>query len=226
VNRTLRALALATIPAMAGLASALPALATADGHFTVTIRNVSTDATLKLPDGSAVKAPIAPGAYAVIESGAPPFAVGQPAGTGGLESLAEDGNAEPLIASLKTRPGVREAGVFLPGQPFEVTARPGDKLVFLSMFVQSNDLFYAPRSGVIALYRGDGKPVSGDLTSEVALWDAGTEVNEQPGVGPNQAPREKAPNTGPDEHGTVGPVKDGFAYPAPDQVIDLSIAAD
>ena len=39
----------------------------------------------------------------------------------------------------------------------------------------------------------------------VALWDAGTEKNEVPGVGPNQAPRQAAPNTG----GNDGTAKTG-----------------
>jgi hypothetical protein len=31
----------------------------------------------------------------------------------------------------------------------------------------------------------------------LSLWDVGPEMNEAPGVGPNQAPRQTAPNTGP-----------------------------
>jgi len=30
-------------------------------------------------------------------------------------------------------------------------------------------------------------PTSGEVTGDVMLWDAGTEVNEAPGAGPNQA---------------------------------------
>lgn len=55
------------------------------------------------------------------------------------------------------------------------------------------------------------------------LWDAGTEVNEEPGVGPNQAPRQPAPNTGPSEHGVVRPVRDGYTYPATAEVIRVTI---
>ncbi len=58
------------------------------------------------------------------------------------------------------------------------------------------------------------------------LWDAGTEVHEEPGLGPNQAPRQKAPNTGPDEHGVVQRIEkahDGFTYPAVNQVIRVTI---
>jgi hypothetical protein len=226
LRKTLAAFGLTALPAALGLAALLPAIAATDGHFTVTIKNVATDMTLKLPDGSATRAPIAPGAYAVLEPGASAFEPGAPASGEALEHLAEDGNAEPLIDRLKSLPGVREAGLFVPGQPFEVTARPGERLVFLTMFVQSNDLFYAPAEGGIALFDADDKPVAGDATGRVRLWDAGTEVNEAPGAGPNQAPRQAKPDTGPDENGTVHPVADGFNYPEVNQVIAVTIAAD
>lgn len=98
--------------------------------------------------------------------------------------------------------------MFIPGQPFEVKAQPGERLVFGTMFVQSNDLLFAPEG--LHLFDSAERPV-GDRTEEVQLWDAGTEVNEQPGSGPNQAPRQAAANTGMTEQGVVHPVKDGFA---------------
>ena len=66
----------------------------------------------------------------------------------------------------------------------------------------------------------------GDITSQILLWDAGTEVNEEPGVGPNQAALQPAPNTGPAEHGVVRPiteVKDGFHYPTVPEVLRVTI---
>ena len=53
-----------------------------------------------------------------------------------------------------------------------------------------------------------GNPISGDVTDKFILWDAGTEVDEEIGIGPNQGPRQKGPNTGADEHGVVSRVKD------------------
>lgn len=226
LRKTLAALASTVLPAALGLVVLLPAIAATDGRFTVTIKNVATDMTLRLPDGSATRAPIAPGAYAILEAGASAFEPGAPATGEALEPLAEDGNAEPLIDRLKSLPGVRDAGMFVPGQAFEVAAKPGEKLVFLTMFVQSNDLFYAPADGGIALFDADNEPVLGDATDRVRLWDAGTEVNEIPGAGPNQAPRQAKPDTGPDENGTVRPVADGFDYPEVSQVIDVTIAAN
>ena len=97
------------------------------------------------------------------------------------------------------------------------------------MLVQSNDLFYAPDQNGIALYDANGDAVTGDMTSMIDLWDAGTEVNEEPGVGPNQAPRQSGPNTGTDENGTVeliANINDGFTYPAVADVIEVTIAHD
>jgi hypothetical protein len=68
--------------------------------------------------------------------------------------------------------------------------------------------------------------VSGDLTSRLHLWDAGTEVNQEPGFGASQAPRQMAPNTGASEKKPVRLVaetKDGFAYPAVAQTIRVTI---
>ena len=40
------------------------------------------------------------------------------------------------------------------------------------------------------------------------LWDAGTEASQEPGIGPDQGPRQKAPNTGLAEKGAVRNAKD------------------
>jgi hypothetical protein len=140
--------------------------------------------------------------------------------------LAEDGNFEPLLEYAKALPGVRQAGMFIPGQTFEVMARPGERLVFSTMFVQSNDLFFAPDPAGLPLFDASRRPLAGDRTADVRLWDAGTEINEQPGAGPNQAPRQSAPDTGPAENGTARTVDDGFTYPPVDQVINVTIAAE
>ena len=51
------------------------------------------------------------------------------------------------------------------------------------MFVHSNDLFYAPADNGMALWDAGGFLKTGDVTSEFMLWDAGTEMNEEPGEG-------------------------------------------
>ncbi len=202
------------------------AIAAGDDTVSVTIRNVSNNRTLVISADESRAVPVAPGAYAIVSEGATIFREGANAGNFGLESLAEDGNAETLIAYLQLQPGIRQAGLFVPGRPFTVSAMPGDRLVFAAMFVESNDLFYAPSADGIALFDATGTAIDGNVSSQVMLWDAGTEVNERPGVGANQAPRQTAPNTGPAENGVVRPVADGFEYPAVADVLEVTISKE
>ena len=103
----------------------------------------------------------------------------------------------PVSGVFNTPVGAGGPAPIFPGEAYEFTfgANPGDKLSFATMFVQSNDLFYAPTGAGIALFNGM-TPVNGDVTAQVHLWDAGTEMNEEPGVGANQAPRQGGPNMG------------------------------
>ncbi len=175
-----------------------------------------------------VTTPIAPGVWAVHDVSGVLFSSGSPDAGLGLEALAEDGDPSALAAALASVSGVQSSGVFntpdgasapgvvAPGgsYSFTVSGVPGDRLSFATMFVQSNDLFYAPAEGGITLFSGS-TPTAGDVTSLVLLWDAGTEVNEEPGVGSTQAPRQGEPNSGADESGNVQQVDDGFTYPSP-----------
>lgn len=204
----------------------LTAAAAGDVLLTVFVENVSGETTLKLANGETRRVPVAPGAYAVVQGDTALFEEGMPAGESGLEALAEDGNAEPLVAYLQNQEDIREAGMFIPGQPFTVHVSPGDRLVFAAMFVESNDLFYSPGPHGIELFDAEGRVFAGDVTTEVALWDAGTELNEAPGAGPNQAPRQSGPNTGPAEMGAVRPVSDGFGFPSTADVLRVTLNAE
>lgn len=180
--------------------------------------------------------PLAPGAYAVYTGSNPIFTSGQPDFGEGLEAAAEDGDPTGLAASLAADANVEESGVFnmpvgsgsagpaLPGSSFEFTfeASEGDMLQFATMLGQTNDLFFAPGQNGIALF-SNGTALSGDITAQISLWDAGTEVNEAPGIGSNQAPRQSGPNTGMDENGNVIPVNDGFTYPSVMDMITVTI---
>ena len=181
--------------------------------------------------------PIAPGVYAVHGSGAVLFSEGQADAENGLEALAEDGDPSGLSDALSTADGVIMSGVFntvvgggapapaFPGEAyrFEVTAESGDRLSLATMLVQTNDLFFAFDPSGIALFDASGMPISQDVTVAISLWDAGTEVNEAPGAGKGQAPRQTADNPGTTESGTVRLVDDGFEYPAPSEVIRVTI---
>jgi hypothetical protein len=206
--------------------------------FTIRVENVSTPKTLKLSNGTTAPAPTAPLLWTITDEGNPLFTAGQPDRGQGLERLAEDGNpgvlADYVVQNLKsvvhsgvvTVPaGDNGPGPITPGKAFEFTisAAPGQRLTLAMMFGQSNDLFYAPGSKAIALFDAKGKPLTVDVTSQLQLWDAGTEVNEEPGLGPKQAPRQAAPNTGTTEHGKVMLVKDQFHYPSVNEVVRVSV---
>lgn len=211
----------------AGMAFAAisPAHAAEPVTFTVTITNVASQA-LVLPNGSRADAPIAPGVWMVGSKADQLFAAGQYASPE-LERLAEDGNFEPLLKQASGRSGT-VSGMFIPGQSFTFAAKPGQSLSFATMFVQSNDLFFGFKDGRLKLFDKNGKPRSGDLTARVELFDAGTETNQAPGMGPDQAPRQTGSNTGAAERVPVMPIlarKDGFEYPAVSAVIKFEVEA-
>lgn len=211
------------------LATVAPSSGSKSTTFLVRVENVSTPATLKLTTGGTAPAPNSPGLWVVYTGANPFFSAGRPA-SAGLEWQAEDGNPGDLAKEIPAVAGVRGSGLFnvpvgdtnpgpaLPGRAYEFafTAAPGCKLSLTSMFGQSNDLFYSTDETGIALFDANGAPLTGDLTAKLVLWDAGTEVNQEPGAGPDQGPRQKAMNTGADENGVVrrvADVKDGFTYP-------------
>ena len=215
-----------------GIASLTAVLSiAAPGEVLVTIENVSA--------GSSLPTPLAPGVWAVVAPGTPNplFVAGEQDTGAGLEALAEDGNPGPLAEALAGNADVTAFGVFstpdgadgpgplLPGATysFTVDVSMGMRLYFATMFVQSNDLFYAPGDG-LELMGKDGMAMTGDMTPMVQLWDAGTEQNEPAGTGPNQAPRQSGANTGPAENGTVQEVETGERYPATDTVLRVTIS--
>lgn len=180
--------------------------------------------------------PLAPGVFAVHTAPSVLFRAGAADLGIGLEALAEDGSPSALAAALAGHMDVKASGAFdtpegasgagpaFPGDAytFTFTAEPGDRLSFATMLVQSNDLFYAPAEAGLDLFPG-GAALSGDVTGMVLLWDAGTEVNEEPGVGLSQAPRQSAAGAGTDESGLVRQVNDGYRYPDVGEVLRVTI---
>ncbi len=179
---------------------------------------------------------IAPGIYASHADAGLLFHPGTTASPG-VEAMAEDGNPATLGAEVMAAGGYRTADAFAvpvggtapgpaypgSGYAFEVTAVHGEVLSFVTMMVQSNDLFFAPAPEGIPLFPDD-QPMSGDVTGMVMLWDAGTEVNEKPGVGLFQAPRQLMPNTGADEMGMVRLLDDEmYTYPEVGHVIKVTV---
>lgn len=205
--------------------------------FTVRVENVSTDQTLKLSNAMTAPAPTAPVLWTITDEGNPLFTAGKKDRGVGLERLAEEGNPGVLADYISTNVksvltsgvaaipvGDKDAGPITPGKAYEftVSASPGQRLTIAMMFGQSNDLFYS-NERPIALFTSGGKPVRGDMTPQVSLWDAGTEVNEEPGLGANQAPRQKAEDAGTAERNAIAHVRDRWSYPKTGAVLRLAI---
>jgi hypothetical protein len=205
--------------------------------FTIKVENISKGEVLQLSNGTTAPFVSAPVLWAVHTGSANPiFAAGQVDAGQGLETLAETGDPAPLVKSLDGATGVvavgaddrpvggDAAGPIEPGKryEFEVTATPGQTLSLAWMFGQSNDLFYS-NDRPIALFDAAGRPVTGDMTRQLALWDAGTEVNEEPGLGGNQGPRQPTPDAGVTEREGIAHVRDRFDYPATGDVLRLTI---
>ena len=191
--------------------------------FTVRIENISNPEGMMASNGAKLPFALSPGAFVLGNKNTMLFTEGKPAKANGLEIQAEDGDPSGLVSSLmamhhssnlhgvfNTPVGAMAAGPIRPGDSYEFsfTAMPGMKLFLTQMFGQSNDWFYAPDSNGIALFDNKGNPFSGDVTDKMILWNAGTEVDEEIGIGPNQGPRQKGPNTGDNERGVVSRVKD------------------
>jgi hypothetical protein len=205
--------------------------------FSIKVENISKGEALKLSNGGSAPFVSAPVLWVTSTDNTNPiFSGGKPDSGWGLEQLAETGNPSTLAKSLGGKSGLIQIGAdakpvgadtegpLTPGQryEFEITARPGEMLSVAWMFGQSNDLFYS-NDRPIALFTAAGKPVSGEMTTQISLWDAGTEVNEEPGLGPNQGPRQKTPDAGVQERQGIAHVHDKYSYPRISHVLRLTI---
>jgi len=213
-----------------------PAMAKAT-TFTIRVENLTRGEVLKLTNGKTAPFVIAPVLWVVHTGNTNPlFTGGRPDAGKGLRTLAETGNPDPLSQGIAHDPGIvsvgadatpvgaSEGGPLTPGKAYEFTVRaePGQYLSIAAMFGQSNDWFYS-NDRPIALFRG-GKPVTGDMSPQIALYDAGTEVDEEPGLGPNQAPRQKDPEAGVRERQPVAHAAGQWRISATAGVLRLTIA--
>ena len=201
--------------------------------FTIKIENISAN--------SRTPTALSPGVFAVHDRTFAFFVSGEEHRGNGLEALAEDGRVEQLERHVATAPGVHQYGVFTdPAQEddalfflpqkgaYEFTFTANNDAQYLSlitMFVESNDLFFAFDDGGIKLFRL-GAPINGDITKRVMLWDAYTEINEEPGKGVYQVLRQTVQDSGPSETGPVSEVNDTFRYPMVDELIRITISAE
>ena len=219
-------LALLAVVMTAQLAVATASRARKATTFTVRVENISKPDSQTASDGTKWSFALSPGLWVLHDKKSGLFSEGM-AATKGLESQAEDGDPSGLAGMLmmnhhssslhgvfNTPIGTMGAGPIRPGDSYEFsfTASPGMKLSMTMMNGQSNDEFYAPVENGVALFDAKGAPTSGDITAKFILWDAGTEVNQELGIGSDQGPRQKAINTGMDEHGVVTRAKGEAIY--------------
>ena len=215
-------LALLTVCYLSQFTVAVATRKTEATKFKVRVENISNPEGMTASNGEKFPFALSPGMFLLSEDNAALFREGKPA-RNGLEMQAEDGDPSGLVGSLMTMHhssnlngvfntplGAMMAGPIRPGDAYEFTftAAPGMKLYMAQMFGQSNDWFYAPGRLGIALFDGKGNPLSRDITDQLYLWDAGTEKDEEIGIGPNQGPRQKGPNTGEAERGVIHRVED------------------
>jgi hypothetical protein len=153
--------------------------------------------------------PISPGVFAVHQDAEPLYSLGLTDRGEGLEVLAESGNNTVLSAGQ--RAAVSSIGAFdmpvgaaakaaaKPGDAFEITVSgmPGDRVSFATMFGMSDDWFFATEPDGIALFDDDGNPISGEVTEQIGIYDAGTELDEEPAIGADTGPQQLAPDQGP-----------------------------
>jgi hypothetical protein len=206
--------------------------------FTVRVENISSKDFQTATNGEKWPFALSPGMWVVHKNEVRLFNEGKPAILG-LEAQAEDGNPMAMIdylmshhnhmqhAIFNTPVGANAAAPIGPGGVYEFNfaATTGMRLSMITMFGQSNDYFYAPEKEGIDLF-DNGKPVSGDITSQFILWDAGTEVDQEPGIGADQAPRQSAPNTGAVENGTVHKAKKSVFYTKTRELFRVTITPE
>ena len=184
-----------------------------------------------------ITVPVSPGTFAAHSDAIQPFSLNREA-SGGIEAVAEDGDPSTLAETLGSASAVTNGATFGDG-PLAPTAGSdnntvtftvfaaepdpeedfeGDRLSIATMHIQSNDYFYAFDPAGLPLFDENGDPISGDVTSELSLYDAVAEQDQENGVGINQAPRQPSPDTGPSESGTVDRIT---RLPANDDLVDV-----
>lgn len=143
------------------------------------------------------------------------------------------GNAVISIENVTTVKDFVQSGTFqmtgtsqpeiLPGESVSITfnAAKGQVLMFATMYGYSNDIFFAPENTGINLFNSDGVAITGDVSSQVKLWDNGTRIN--------QAPGSEVTHPGTAELGNVEMIKDnkdaqGNTYPEASELMKLTLA--
>lgn len=154
-------------------------------EFTVLVENMSQNTVLS--------SPLSPLVWGLSRQAGLLFKEDQTA-SAELETLAEDGDPEALVD--RPDPDALKGHLSAPIAPggqmsFRFKAKPGMRLSFAGMLLETNDSFVGLQSESLALFDADNEPIA-PAALALALWDAGTEVNQAPGQGADQAARQSA----------------------------------
>ncbi|MEM7152836.1 MAG: spondin domain-containing protein [Myxococcota bacterium] len=203
-----------------------------EGTFIVQVTNISLERGTLPTELSPLLWAVHGDTLALFEDGTP--------ASDPLTALAEDGDAGPLDALLAGSPAVEQhavvtgagGGGIVPGETLEFEITPTDTASVLSvatMLSETNDAFLgtgpvgdAPNAGIPLFADGmprDNEAIENDLRAHLAVWDAGTEANEVPGVGLAQGARQAVAGQGAPE--VVGPTVHRYADVTNDLAGDL-----
>ncbi|PIF45567.1 hypothetical protein CLU96_2576 [Chryseobacterium sp. 52] len=89
------------------------------------------------------------------------------------KALTQSGTFQNAGSSPLINPGETASFTFYAGK--------GQAISFAAMYGNSYDLFFAPANPGIKLYQDNGDPVTGNVSSQIRLWDNGTRINQTTG---------------------------------------------
>lgn len=104
--------------------------------------------------------------------------------TGSMRTLTVENIVTPkLFVESGSFKNMGESPIIQPGQSvsFKFKAGKGQALMFTTMYGQSKDWFFASQQPGIKLFNAQGKAMTGDVSSQVKLWDNGTK-NDKTGA--------------------------------------------
>ena len=101
--------------------------------------------------------------------------------TGSMRTLTVENIVTPkLFVESGSFKNMGESPIIQPGQSvsFKFKAGKGQALMFTTMYGKSKDWFFASQQPGIKLFNAQGKAITGDVCSQVKLWDNGTKNNK------------------------------------------------
>lgn len=197
--------------------------------YELTIENVSDETTYPTA--------FSPGLFALHTEDQPIYSVGSSDLQGGLESLAEDGRPRGLDNTLNALSTIDqtitfegERGPLRPGESVtmmigeeELSASETPRLSMATMFTDSNDYIIGLPDDGYPLF-SDGEFNGGDLTDDLLVTDVGSERDQYPYYGPQQAPRQVGNGIG-SEEGQVSEFTDTtHALPQAYALADINVS--